>query len=129
MPPGDADAAAHPALNPQPPAYQRPRYCVFCDIIEGSEPADVLYRDEHVIVFRNVLRWVPVMLLVVPVRHMRQSELWRDMARVAAVAAAMGEQHCPHGFRVLSNFGYDALQSQEHAHLHVIGGTYLGHYA
>jgi histidine triad (HIT) family protein len=105
------------------------RYCVFCEIIAGREPADVLYRDEDIIVFRNVLRWVPVMLLVVPVRHMRQNELWRDVARAGAVAVEMGERYCPHGFRLLSNFGFDALQSQEHAHIHVIGGTYLGHYA
>ena len=105
------------------------RYCVFCEIIAGREPADILYRDDDVIVFRNVLRWVPVMLLAVPVRHLRQNELWRDMEKVARVAVEMGERHCPSGFRLLSNFGFDALQSQEHAHVHVIGGTYLGHYA
>ena len=118
--PAPSGAAARPERHP---------YCVFCEIIDGREPADILYRDDHVIVFRNVLRWVPVMLLAVPVRHMHQSELWRDMGRVAAVAVEMGERHCPSGFRLLSNFGFDALQSQEHAHVHVIGGTYLGHYA
>src|SRR5215207_4674737 len=75
------------------------RYCVFCEIIAGREPADVLYRDDEIIVFRNVLRWVPVMLLVVPVRHMRQNELWRDVARAGAVAVQMGERYCPNGFR------------------------------
>jgi histidine triad (HIT) family protein len=105
------------------------RYCVFCEIIAGREPAEVLYRDDDVIVFRNLLRWVPVMLLAVPTRHLRQSELWRDMGKVAAVAVEMGERHCTDGFRLLSNFGFAALQSQEHAHVHIIGGTYLGHYA
>ena len=37
-------------------------------------------------------------------------------------------QLCPGGFRLLTNFGYDAMQSQEHGHLHILGGTYLGHY-
>ena len=129
MPDGDAfPPAAQPSVRPPEPR-PRPRYCVFCEILEGREPADILYRDDEVIVFRNVLRWVPVMLLVVPVRHLHQSELWRDAGRVAAVAVEMGERHCPSGFRLLSNFGFDALQSQEHAHIHVIGGTYLGHYA
>ena len=31
-------------------------------------------------------------------------------------------------FRLLTNFGYDAMQSQEHGHLHILGGTFLGHY-
>jgi len=35
----------------------------------------------------------------------------------------------PNGFRILSNFGRDGLQSQSHGHLHVIGGTHLGEYA
>jgi histidine triad (HIT) family protein len=122
--------SAQPSAASQPgAASERPRYCVFCEIIAGREPADVLYRDEDVIVFRNLLRWVPVMLLVAPTRHLRQHELWRAMGPAAAVAVEMGERHCPNGFRLLSNFGFDALQSQEHAHIHVIGGTYLGHYA
>jgi len=41
----------------------------------------------------------------------------------------MGEKHCPGGFRLVSNFGRDAMQSQEHAHVHVLGGTFLGEYA
>jgi histidine triad (HIT) family protein len=105
------------------------RFCVFCEIIAGREPADVLYRDEEVIVFRNRLRWVPVMLLSVPTKHLTQAELWSDLGRVGEMAVEMGEKHCPGGFRLLSNFGRDAMQSQDHAHIHVIGGTFLGEYA
>ena len=103
--------------------------CVFCDIVEHREPADILYEDDEVMVFRNRLRWVPVMLLSVPKKHMSQSELWTDMGRVGEMAVRMGQEHCPNGFRLLSNFGYDAMQSQPHAHVHVIGGTFLGEYA
>src|SRR5688572_16462232 len=105
------------------------RYCVFCEIIAGREPAEIFHRDDEVIVFRNRLKWVPVMLLSVPVKHMTQAELWKDLGRVGEMAVAYGQQHCPGGFRLLSNFGYDAMQSQEHAHVHVIGGTFLGEYA
>lgn len=105
------------------------RYCVFCEIVARREPADILYEDDEVIVFRNRLRWVPVMLLSVPKQHKTQSELWRDMGAVGRAAVAMGEQHCPNGFRLVSNFGYDAMQSQPHAHVHVIGGVFLGEYA
>lgn len=105
------------------------RYCVFCEIIAGREPAEVLYQDDEVIVFRNRLRWVPVMLLSVPKKHLTQAELWADLGRVGQLAVEMGEKHCPGGFRLVSNFGRDAMQSQEHAHVHVIGGTFLGEYA
>ena len=39
------------------------RFCVFCEIVAGREPADILYETDDVMVFRNRLRWVPVMLL------------------------------------------------------------------
>jgi histidine triad (HIT) family protein len=104
------------------------RYCVFCEIIARREPATVLYESDDVIAIHNVLRWVPVMLLVMPKRHLTQSELWEDMGEVGRVAAALGREHCPRGFRLLSNFGRDGMQSQEHAHVHVLGGTFLGEY-
>ena len=104
------------------------RYCTFCKIIARSEPADILYEDDEVMVFRNRLHWVPVMLLAVPKAHKTQAELWQDMGRAGEIAVRMGRQHCPNGFRLLSNFGYEAMQSQEHAHVHVLGGTFLGEY-
>jgi histidine triad (HIT) family protein len=83
-----------------------------------------------VIVIRNVLKWVPVMLLAMPKRHMTQAELWTDdaVAQVARVAARVGAEHCPNGFRLVANLGPDAMQSQDHGHLHILGGTFLGEY-
>ncbi len=107
------------------------QYCIFCQIIVRKSPADILYEDADVVVFRNRLRWVPVMLLAVPRKHMTQSELWGDpvIARVSQIAVALGRQHCPNGFRLLGNFGMDAMQSQDHGHMHIIGGVHLGPYA
>lgn len=104
------------------------RYCTFCEIVAHRERADILYEDDEVMVFRNRLRWAPVMLLVVPKRHISQSELWQNMGQVGEVAVAMGQTHCPNGFRLLSNFSFDAMQSQDHGHVHVVGGTFLGEY-
>ena len=103
-------------------------YCVFCRIIAGQEPATIVYEDEQVIVIRNILRWVPVMLLAMNKEHRSQSEMWDDIGHLGQVAAKIGRELCPGGFRLLSNFGYDAMQSQEHGHLHILGGRFLGHY-
>jgi histidine triad (HIT) family protein len=82
-------------------------------------------------VFRNRLNWAPVMLLAVPRQHLQQAELWSSdvMAKVSRVAVEVGARHCPGGFRLLSNFGSDAMQSQPHGHVHIVGGTFLGEYA
>ncbi|MBM3138727.1 MAG: HIT domain-containing protein [Chloroflexi bacterium] len=105
------------------------RYCVFCEIAAHREPADILYEDEDVMVFRNRLRWVPVMLLAIPKRHMTQAELWKDMGAVGAVATSVAQAQCPGGYRLISNIGYDGMQSQDHAHVHILGGMFLGEYA
>ena len=103
--------------------------CTFCRIVARDEPAEILFEDDEVLVFRNRLRWVPVMLLVVPKQHLSQEELWQDMGRAGEVAVQVGREHCPNGYRLLSNVGHDAMQSQSHGHIHVIGGTFLGEYA
>ena len=104
-------------------------FCVFCEIIAHREPAEILYEDENTIVFRNRLRWAPVMLLAAPTEHLTQSELWSHMDAVGRAATLVGEEQCPNGFRLISNFGYDGMQSQNHAHVHILGGHFLGEYA
>ena len=105
--------------------------CVFCRIIAGSEPSRIRYLDEELIAFVNRLTWVPVMLLVMPKQHLTQMQMWSSgiMQRLGATAVILGAMYCPNGFRILSNFGRDGLQSQSHGHLHVIGGAHLGEYA
>ena len=105
------------------------RFCVFCEIVAGHERADILYEDDEAIVFRNRLRWVPVMLLAAPKKHVTQQELWLDMGAVGRAAIKVAEEQCPGGYRLLSNFGYDGMQSQDHAHVHILGGVFLGEYA
>ncbi|MFN8507017.1 MAG: HIT domain-containing protein [Dehalococcoidia bacterium] len=110
------------------PKRRKAAYCVFCRIVAREEPANIIYEDDEMIVIQNVLRWVPVMLLAMKKDHTTQAELWDDIAHIGQIAQRIGAQLCPGGFRLLTNFGYDAMQSQEHGHLHILGGTYLGHY-
>ena len=105
--------------------------CVFCEIVAGNSPAKIRYLDEEVICIVNRLTWVPLMLLVMPKKHMGQIEMWTNgtIARLGDVAVEMGAAFSPSGFRILSNFGRDGLQSQSHGHIHVIGGVRLDQYA
>jgi histidine triad (HIT) family protein len=107
------------------------RNCVFCRISEGQEPAKYRYLDNELMVIVNKLTWVPLMLLVMPRDHMTQIQLWSSklLTRMGDLAVDMGAMYAPNGFRILSNFGRDGMQSQSHGHLHVIGGTDLGPYA
>jgi histidine triad (HIT) family protein len=112
-------------------AYLNIKHCVFCEIVQGKSPADILYEDDCVMIFRNKLKWVPVMLLAIPKEHMTQTEMWESpiLTNLGKIAAKLGAEQCANGFRVLSNFGRNALQSQPHGHLHILGGVNLGQYA
>ena len=106
-------------------------YCTFCEIVAGRLPSRTRYEDDELVVFDNQLDWAPVMLLLVPKRHITQAELWSNgllLSKLGSLAVSLGHQRCPNGFRILSNFGRDALQTQHHGHLHVIGGARLGLY-
>ena len=105
--------------------------CTFCNIIAGKMSATIHYEDDEVIVIDNILNWAPVMLLVMPKRHLTQKQLWSDqvMVKLGRIAMEMGDRLCPRGYRLLSNFGHDAMQSQPHGHIHLLGGEHLGPYA
>ena len=102
--------------------------CVFCSIVAGESEAKWEVSPSpglRVVCFHNRLKWVRVMLLIIPSEHMTQREFWiSDALRDAAeMAVEMGDTHCgSEGYRVISNFGLQAHQSQPHAHLHVISG-------
>ncbi len=105
--------------------------CVFCRISDAQEPANFRYLDDDLMCFVNKLTWVPLMLLIMPRKHMSQIEVWSSdlLPRMGNLAVDMGAMYSPNGFRILSNFGRDGLQSQRHGHIHVIGGVPLGEYA
>ncbi len=105
--------------------------CTFCDIVAGRIPARVRHEEDDVLVIDNQLDWVPTMLLLIPKTHLTQSELWQSgdlLGEIGALAVKMGNRFCPNGYRILSNFGHDAMQTQVHGHIHVIGGAHLGLY-
>jgi histidine triad (HIT) family protein len=105
--------------------------CTFCKITAYEEPAKVWYVDNDIMVIKNRLNWVPVMLLLMPKEHLSQYEMWSSglMPKLGDIAVELGLTFAPNGFRILSNFGRDGMQSQSHGHLHVIGGVQLQEYA
>ena len=98
----------------------------FSRIVAGELPAKWVSNDPDspVVCFHNRLKWSRVMLLVVPRDYMTQEQLWLEdvLQDALRLAVDVGREHCPEGFRVLSNFGPWAHQSQLHAHIHIVSG-------
>ncbi|MEW2138608.1 histidine triad nucleotide-binding protein [Streptomyces sp. NPDC005409] len=106
--------------------------CLFCKIVEGQVPADVVRESETTLAFRDINPQAPTHVLVIPKVH------YPDAASLAAaepgVAAdilteagriAADEKIDDHGYRVIFNTGASAGQTVFHAHLHVLGGRGL----
>lgn len=107
--------------------------CLFCGIIECRIKGDIVYRDDSVVAFRDILPRAPVHILIVPRKHIAtvmdldpgDLTLIGDIFRVAAILAR-DEGIAGSGFRVVVNCGENAGQSVFHLHYHLLGGRAFG---
>lgn len=107
--------------------------CLFCKIVAGAVPSDMVRDDEWTVAFRDIDPQAPTHVLVVPREHIPSvAALEQDQAELvgrlflAAAEVARQEGIAASGYRLVLNEGRDALQSVAHVHLHVLGGRRLG---
>lgn len=101
---------------------------IFSKIIRREIPADIVYEDEVCLAFNDVAPQAPVHILVIP-REPFEDAAQADaetLGHVMQVAARLGREKCPGGFRLVANTGADGGQSVPHLHIHVLGGRALG---
>lgn len=105
--------------------------CIFCKIVSGSIPADIVYRDGEHTAFRDIHPGAPVHLVLVPNAHYATLYDLPDAPThgkilQAACAAAKAVGLDRGGFRLVANFGPDGGQEVMHVHYHILGGRILG---
>ena len=112
--------------------------CLFCRIVAGEIPADVVHETERTLAFRDVNPQAPTHVLVIPKDHHATAGLLvgadpgllgEVVAAAHAVAVAeglVGEDGPEPGYRLVTNTGPAAGQSVHHVHLHLLGGRDLG---
>jgi histidine triad (HIT) family protein len=103
--------------------------CLFCRIISGQIPAEIIYSDDQAIAFRDINPQAPVHALVIPRRHIHSlnevaSEDAPAIGYLFKVAADIAKQEgiAESGYRTVVNTGSGAGQSVFHVHVHVLGG-------
>jgi histidine triad (HIT) family protein len=106
--------------------------CLFCKLRDGQIPANVTYRDDEVIAFKDINPRAPFHLLVIPTRHVAslaaaQPDDAALLGRLMLTAARLAREanYADNGFRVVMNSGKDAGQTVFHVHLHVLAGRAL----
>ena len=103
--------------------------CLFCGIVEGRIPSDVVREDEHTVAFRDTNPQAPVHVLVIPRKHVSSldqadeddSELLGGLL-LAAGEVARSEGIAEAGYRTVINTGDEGGQTVRHLHVHVLGG-------
>jgi len=101
--------------------------CIFCKIVAGEIPTELVADEEHVVAFHDLDPQAPLHVLVVPRTHLA------DLAEVAAaepatvaemvsLAARTAVDAGHDSYRMVANTGAQAGQSVFHAHLHVLAG-------
>lgn len=104
-------------------------HCLFCQIIRREKPAEIVYEDDVVTVFKDKFPHAPVHLLVVPRKHIRSindlsiedSGIVSSMIfRAKELAHEFGVSES--GYRLFFNVGRGAGQVIWHLHLHLTGG-------
>ena len=103
--------------------------CLFCKIIAGEVPSDVVYEDEHVLAFKDIYPQAPFHVLIIPKKHIatlndldaNDTEL---AGRLFATAKLIANQEgfADDGYRVQMNCGEGGGQIIFHMHLHLLAG-------
>jgi histidine triad (HIT) family protein len=107
--------------------------CLFCKIISGEIPANIVRETETTLAFRDLRPKAAVHVLVLPKEHyVDVATLAQDDPGLAgtvletAASVASQEGLTGDGFRVIFNTGEYAGQEVFHVHAHVLGGEPLG---
>ena len=105
--------------------------CLFCRVVAGEVPADVVHETGRTLAFRDIGPQAPTHVLVVPREHHADMGAVVDAdpslaAEVMAAAVAVARQEgLDGGYRLVANTGDDGGQTVHHLHVHVLGGRGL----
>ena len=100
--------------------------CLFCGIVSGEVPAQIVDSDEHTVAFMDISPATKGHALVVPREHaddlmdISDEDLERTMAAARRLARRMDEALEPDGFNILNACRPAAWQTVFHFHLHVV---------
>ncbi len=107
--------------------------CIFCKIIKGEIPSEMVYEDETVYAFNDISPEAKHHVLFIPKEHIDSAnEIDESNVKVisdiflAIKNFAKEKGFAEDGYRIVNNCGDDGGQTVHHIHFHVIGGKQLG---
>ena len=106
--------------------------CLFCKIIDGEIPGDIVYENDSVLAFNDINPIAPVHILIIPKEHIAtlndlEEKHTQTMGELflAAKKIASDKGISESGYRVVFNCNQDGQQTVFHIHLHLIAGRQM----
>ncbi len=105
--------------------------CVFCKIRKGEIPSTTLYKDEDMMIIKDINPKAKVHFVAIPNVHVPHIDMMTDEGVamlgkvIAKVSHIQEELGITEGYRLIINQGAHAGQTVDHVHVHVLGGEKL----
>lgn len=106
--------------------------CIFCKIINGEIPTNIIYEDEDFIAFHDINPQAKIHVLIIPKQHIAtymdvtEADLpliGRLHVAIQNIAQQLDVDES--GFRVINNCRADGGQVVFHLHYHLLAGEKL----
>ena len=101
--------------------------CIFCKIVNQQLPADIIYQDDLIIVFKDINPKAKIHQLLIPKLHIKslldlslehKNIITHAVYKIPEIAKQLGLS----GFRTIINTGKDSGQIVDHLHFHGYDG-------
>lgn len=106
--------------------------CIFCGIVSGEVPTEVVYQDEELMAFRDIKPQASTHLIIIPKIHIPSLNELRNehqglMGRLILLAKELANREgiASNGYRLALSCGSEGGQLIPHLHLHLLGGRKL----
>ena len=106
--------------------------CLFCKIIDGEIPGDIVYENDNVLAFKDINPVAPTHILIIPKTEIptfndieEEHQMLLGGLLLAAKKIAADQNLSKNGYRLVINCNDDGGQTVYHLHMHIIGGRKL----
>ena len=102
---------------------------IFTKIINREIPGEIVYEDDHVVAFKDIVPFAPVHIIIVTRTEIEGVASLPDVGdhtyMLNAAKKIAEQQGLTNGYRLVVNQGEDGGQTVNHLHMHLLGGRPL----
>lgn len=105
---------------------------ILTKIAKKEISSEIVWQSDQIIVIQDIAPIAPIHLLILPVKCYQNLQSIPDdeleiIAQIASVARHLATKlKVEDGYRLVTNSGKDAGQTEEHLHFHFLAGKELG---